>query len=64
MPESEEIQKLLDDTALWVIEVLKQLEGKAQIVDPGHPQGFENILNRVEGAIIERLDRGAWRSSP
>jgi hypothetical protein len=57
----EEVQTLLDETTRWVIKLLEQLERKASILDPEHPQGYENILTAVEEAISERLDQGQWR---
>ena len=63
MSQPEDVQKVLDATARWVIETLKQLEHKAQIVDPEHPHGFEDILSTVDEAINTRLDRGVWSSN-
>jgi hypothetical protein len=61
MNDIHELGPLMDETTRWVIEMLQNLETKARILDPGHPEGYEDLLTAVEGAIKSRLSDGQWQ---
>ena len=63
MSEAQELNLLMDETTRWVIKILQNLEYKAKILDPGHPEGYESLLATVEGAIQERLSDGQWQAT-
>jgi hypothetical protein len=62
MSETQDLSSLMDETTHWVIEVLRNLEYKAKILDPEHPEGYESLLAAVQVAIKERLSDGQWQA--
>ncbi len=46
--------------AYYLLDVLKAMERQAAGTDPDYPEGYEEMLRDVSGAISTRLKTGEW----